>query len=105
MLKKTALLRSGWEALTDVGFAAWSADQIPIGSSIAGQIERAIRSSDVMFIVSSPNSSDSPAVAAELVMAITERSRDPRRVIIPVLAGDESQVPPLLRDIAGLSIG
>jgi dipeptidyl aminopeptidase/acylaminoacyl peptidase len=92
------------QLLAGTGLTAWSDEQISPGSSIAGQIERAIRASDVIFFVSSPKSNDSPAVSAELAMAISERSRNPRKVIVPVLANGAESIPPLLRDIAGLDI-
>jgi hypothetical protein len=90
--------------LIEAGMTVWSDDQISIGSSIAGSIERAIRGSDVIFVVSSSRSSDSPAVNAELAIAIAEQNRNPRKVIIPVLADDEASLSPLLRDRAGLDV-
>ena len=91
--------------LSEAGLAVWTDQKIPVGSSIAGQIERAIRSADAIFFVSSPLSSESPAVNAELAMAVAERNRNPRKVIIPVpVGGGGRSISPLLRDMARLDI-
>jgi hypothetical protein len=37
-------------------------------------------------------------------MAISERTRNPRKVIVPVVANGAERIPPLLRDMAGLDI-
>jgi WD40 repeat protein len=92
------------QLLTSTGLAAWSDEQISPGSSIAGEIERAIRAADVIFFISSAKSNESPAVSAELAMAISERNRNPRKVIVPVLANGAESIPPLLRDMVGLNI-
>ena len=90
--------------LLNSGMDVWSDDQIPIGASIPARIDNAIRGSDIVFVLISPKSGDSLWFNAELAIAIAARGRDPAKVVVPVLVGDQEQIPPLLRDISWLDI-
>ncbi len=91
--------------LEEQGAVAWSSTaSLPVGSPVTRAIGDALRSSDAVLVLGSPASRRSTAVGRELAAAIAERLTGEPKVVVPVLLGEDDEIPPLLRDVQALDL-
>jgi hypothetical protein len=88
------------ESLKQEGLYPWSDSEIALGGNWTESIENALRNSETLVFVLSPDPFHSKWTYFELGAAIADNKR-----IIPVLTHDLewSQVPPMLRKYQGLN--
>jgi TIR domain len=96
--------RSLAEMLEEQGAVTWSASSLPVGSPVAREIGDAMHESDAVLVLSSPATRRSTAVGSEVAAAVAERLADDRKLVVPVLLGDDDDIAPLLRDTQALDL-
>ncbi len=86
-------------ALRERQVDVWSATDIRPGDDFAKAISDAISRADAVIPVISRSSAESPAVAAEVALAVANRIDGGQKRIVPVLADRSAEAPFFLRDI------
>ncbi len=86
-------------ALKEHDIDVWSAAEIRPGDNFAKAITDAVSRADVIIPILSRASAGSPAVTAEIAMAVASRLEGGRKRIVPVLADRSVEAPFFLRDL------
>lgn len=85
-------------SLKEAGFDIWvDRGELRAGDNLVESLDEALRGSDAVIVVMSPNFVDSPWLSHELAAAASREFSEERRLIIPVLLAD-TEVPVFLRD-------
>lgn len=87
------------DALRARSIDVWSATDIRPGDDFSQAITDAISKADAVIPVISRTSAESPAVAAEIALAVANRIEGSRKRIVPVLADRSADAPFFLRDL------
>lgn len=86
--------------LTQAGIHVWSPeDEIPVGASLRQGIEEGLRDSDAAVIVLSTAAEVAPWTGMELAALIAAGASRGHPRLVPVLADQGAEVPPLLADL------
>lgn len=74
-------------------------DLIAPGAEFSTQLERIIRRSPVVLVVLSKLSSERPWVATEISLALSQQMSGEPKLIIPVLAREDAEIPFFIRNL------
>jgi hypothetical protein len=79
-------------------------DLIAPGAEFSTQLERIIRRSPVVLVVLSKVSAERPWVATEISLALSQQMSGEPKLIIPVLAREDAEVPFFIRNLQYLDL-